>query len=84
MATASERAYFDRIAQQNRSLCPDEVPASLAEMFDRMEQIRRTLGALADPGIAGSHDGDLPSHLAFIERSKEIRRRAAKRAPGAR
>ncbi len=83
-ATTSERAYFDRIAEQNRSLSGDEVPGSLAEMFDRIEEIRRTLGALANPGIAGSDDGDLPSHLAFLERSKEIRRRAAERAQGAR
>ncbi len=76
-ASTADRAYFQRIARQNPSLSQDAPPTSLAEMFDRLEQIVHTLGALAESGIAGSGDGDLASHLAFLERSKEIRHRAA-------
>jgi hypothetical protein len=79
-ATASDRAYFARIARQNPTLPGDDVPASLAEMFDRIEQIERSLGTLARPGLSGSDDGDLASHLAFLERAKEIRRREAQHA----
>jgi hypothetical protein len=53
-------------------------------MFDRLERIHSALGALSEPGIAGSDDGDLASHLAFLERSKEIRRREAEHAKSAR
>jgi hypothetical protein len=73
-ATAADRAYFEKIAQQNRALEEDDIPASLAEMFDRLERMRRSHGDLATPGVAGPGDGDLPSHLAFLERSKEIGR----------
>jgi hypothetical protein len=83
-ASAAERAYFDRIARQNPTLSGDAVPASLSEMFDRIEQIEASLGALARPGITGSDTGDLLSHLAFLERAKEIRRREAEHAQNAR
>ncbi len=76
-ASTADRAYFQRIARQNPSLSQDVAPSSLAEMFDRLEQIVHTLGALAKPGIAGSDDGDLAFHLAFLERCKEIQHRAA-------
>ena len=77
-ASASDRAYFKRIAEQNPSLSSEAPPSSLRAMFDRLEQIHRALGALAEPGVAGSNDGDLSFHLAFLERSREIRRREAK------
>ena len=76
-ASSADRAYFERIAQRNRSLEEDPVPTSLAEMFDRLEQIRRTHGALASPGIPGPDDGDLASHLAFLQRLREIERGGA-------
>jgi hypothetical protein len=81
-ASADDRAYFARIARQNRSLEDEDVPESLAEMFDRLEHIRRTLGPLAEPGIEADADdeGDLASHRAFLERVREIRRRGANRA----
>jgi hypothetical protein len=82
-ATSSDRAYFERVAAQNDSLSAEAAPVSLAEMFDRIEQMRRTLGALANPGLTGSDDGDLASHLAFLERIKEIRGRGAKRTQDA-
>jgi len=83
-ASGSDRAYFARIARQNPTLAGDALPGSLAEMFDRIEQIERSLGALARPGLVGSDDGDLASHLAFLKRAKEIRRRETEHAQSAR
>jgi len=71
-ATASDRAYFERVRQQNDQLAEPAVPASLAEMFERLEAIRRIHGPLAEPGIAGGGDGDLASHLAYLERLRRI------------
>jgi hypothetical protein len=79
-ATAEDRAYFARIGEENRSLREAEVPRSLAEMFDRLEDIRRTLGPLSEPGLDVDGEGDLASHRAFLERVGEIRRRGANRA----
>ena len=78
-ASPSDREYFARIARDNRALGDERAPASLAEMFDRLEQIRRTAGALARPGIAEDGDGDLAGHLAFLERVRAVERRGAKR-----
>ena len=79
-ASASDRAYFDRVARQNASLKDDGVPASLAEMFDRLERIRSDLGALATPGRDAHDEGDLAAHLAFYERWRRIRSRGTDRA----
>jgi hypothetical protein len=78
-ATSSERDYFARVARQNRALGDECAPASLAEMFDRLEQIRRSVGALAFPGVAEAGDGDLAGHLAFLERVRAVERRGARR-----
>jgi len=74
-----DRAYFERIARQNASLPEDLPPASLAEMFDRLERIRRIHGSLAHPGAADADDGDLASHLALLRRGKQIARGDANR-----
>ena len=79
-ASAQDRAYFERIARQNRTLEDAQVPGSLSEMFDRLEHIRRTLGRLAVPGVEADDEGDLASHRAFLERVREIGRRGANRA----
>jgi hypothetical protein len=75
--SSAERAYLERIDRDNRALETDGVPASLAEMFERLERIRRSHGALARPGVGGSDDGDLAAHLAFLERRRMIERRGA-------
>ena len=76
-ASSADRDYFARIARQNREIQDERVPASLAEMFDRLERIRRSLGALAWPGAEGADEGDLPGHLAFLERQRTVGRRGA-------
>jgi hypothetical protein len=76
-ASSSEREYFARVARGNRAIEDEKAPASLAEMFDRLEQIRRSHGALARPGAAGDDDGDLASHLAFLRRVRRVKGRGA-------
>jgi hypothetical protein len=77
-ASSADREYFARLARQNLAIEDETPPASLAEMFDRLEKIRRSHGALARPGVARSAEGDLPGHLAFLERIKAVARRGAK------
>lgn len=79
-ASSEEREYFARVARQNRALDDESPPASLAEMFDRLEALRRTLGPLAQPGVGQNDEGDLQEHLAFLERVRAVRRRGAKRS----
>lgn len=74
-ASRSERDYFARVGSANRTLGGEAVPASLAEMFDRLDEIRRSYGPLAEPGVRDGGEGDWPSHLAFLERIKTIGRR---------
>jgi hypothetical protein len=78
-ASSSEREYFARVARENRELRDERAPASLAEMFDRLAQIRRSVGTLARPGVAEAGDGDLAGHLAFLERVRAVERRGARR-----
>jgi len=77
-ASSSDREYFARIARQNRALDDERPPSSLAEMFDRLDAMRRSLGGLARPGAAEPGDGDLPGHLAFLARVRAIERGGAK------
>jgi hypothetical protein len=74
-ASRSEREYFARVGSANRALGGESVPGSLAEMFDRLEQIRCASGALARPGLQEAGEGDWPSHLAFLERIRTTGRR---------
>ena len=78
-ASAQDRAYFARVSRQNRELEQDPPPASLAEMLDRLEEMRRSLGSLALPGVARDDEGDLASHLAYLERCRQIAGRGTKR-----
>jgi len=50
-ASQADREYFARVARQSRALEQESAPASLAEMFDRLDRIRQTLGSLARPGL---------------------------------
>jgi hypothetical protein len=69
-----------RIARDNVALQDDRPPASLAEVFDRLEQIRATHTEIGAPTRHDDAVGDLESHLAFLERSRELRRRGKKDA----
>ena len=71
-ASQADREYFARVARANLVLGDDEPPSSLEEMFDRLDQIRHELGALAKPGIAGADDGDLEGHLRFLARQRYV------------
>ncbi len=79
-ASSSDREYFARIARQNRLLDDERPPGSLAEMFDRLEAMQRSLGKLARPGAAEIGEGDLPGHLAFLARVRAVERGGAKRS----
>ena len=70
--SAADREYMRRLGEANRMLLRDEhPPATLREMFDRMERIERNLGKWAKPGIPGG-DGDLASHQAYLERRRAL------------
>jgi hypothetical protein len=71
-ATASDRDYFRRVERGNRELSSSPPPASLAEMFERLETAARQLGSLAAPGRGGSSDGDLSSHLAYLHQIHSV------------
>jgi hypothetical protein len=71
-ASEADRAHMRKIGEAKRTLAREsKPPASLSEMFERMEQIARWHGALAKPGVDGG-DGDLDSHLAYLERRKTL------------
>jgi hypothetical protein len=76
-ASEAERAYLARVAAQSRALEDERPPASLAEMFDRLDAIRRAHGALAQPGIPAEDESELRSHLRLYERWRELQRRGA-------
>ena len=69
-ASSEDRRYFHRVAAANRHLAEVEPPATLAEMFDRLERTAEQLGPLARSGVEDSDPpgDDLGSHLAFLER----------------
>ena len=71
-ASAQERRYFRRIAAANFRLDDGGPPASLAEMFDRLEDMQRRQGPLGGAGTGGPHSGDLESHLAYLARLRSI------------
>ena len=75
-ATSNDRAYFRRVAAANARLDDDRPPASLNEMFERLERMQYRLGPLGWPGeevdAADPPDGDLASHLAYLERLRSI------------
>ena len=78
-ASDKDRAYFLRVARQADRLKRASPPASLAEMFARLDQIRAVHGPLSQPGIDRESEGDLQSHLAFLARVRMIREREVRR-----
>lgn len=71
-ASRADRAHFERVAAASVALAEDEPPRSLAEVFDRLEAIRRTLGAAARPGLVGEDDSELEAHLRVFRLGREI------------
>lgn len=78
-ASEADRAYLSRIAKGLEPIGDERPPASLAKMFDRLEALERSLGALAKPGIEGEDEDELRSHLRIYERTREIEAPGAKR-----
>lgn len=70
MRSDTEKAYFQRVRDQNRSL-KDEPPGSLQEMFDRMAAFESALGELVSP-MKSSDKGDLDSHLSYLKRLRRL------------
>lgn len=68
----ADRAHFRAIAEASGPLPEDAPPRSLAELFDRLEAMRRALGPLAQPGVAGEDASELDAHLHVLRRGKEI------------
>jgi hypothetical protein len=83
-ASRAERRHFERIAAASGALPEDAPPRSLAEVFDRLDAIRRTLGDAARPGVAGSDESELEAHLRVLRRGREVGPGGAKRTRGAR
>jgi hypothetical protein len=71
----SDRAHFRAIGEVSGPLPEDGPPRSLAEMFERLDAIRRQLGAAARPGVAGEDESELEAHLRVLRRGREIRQR---------
>jgi hypothetical protein len=76
----ADRAHFRAVAEASGPLPEDAPPRSLAELFDRLDAMRRALGPLAQPGVAGEDLAELEAHLRVLRRGKEIGRRGTQRA----
>jgi hypothetical protein len=79
LVSEADREHFRAIAEANGPLPDDAAPRSLAEMFDRLDAIRRSLGPAAQPGRAGEDESELESHLRVWRRGLEIRGRGENR-----
>jgi hypothetical protein len=76
----ADRAHFRSVAAASLPLPDDRPPRSLAEMFERLEIIRRRLGPAARPGVVGEDESELEAHLRVLRRGREIADRGTKRA----
>jgi hypothetical protein len=76
-ASPADREHFRRIAEASGPLPEDAPPRSLLEMFERLEMIRRTLGAVTQPGVMGESEAELEAHLRVLRRGREIGARGA-------
>lgn len=75
VASEEERAYFERVAASNRANHPEPAPNSLTEVFRRLADIRRTAGALAEPGLPREDKSELAAHLRLYDKYRELRAR---------
>ena len=78
-ASQADRDYFARIARANLLLADEVAPASLDEMFDRLERITREFGDLAQPGIAPADETSRHDHAHFLARMRSAATRATQR-----
>ncbi len=67
-ASDADREHFRRVAEANADDPEATPPATLAEMFERLTALRRTLGAWAAAGIEGEDASELEAHLRVIRR----------------
>jgi hypothetical protein len=77
-ATQAEREYFARLGRNSRALAAadNRPPRSSQESLDRLADMRRTLGTLADAGIVDADPrGDLDSHLAYLAQIRAVLKR---------
>jgi hypothetical protein len=83
-ASRADREHFARIAKANGALPEDRPPDSLAEVFERLDAMRRALGAAAQPGLVGEDASELEAHLRVVRRGREIEARGTQRPRSAR
>jgi hypothetical protein len=79
-ASAGDRRHFERVAEASGPLPDDAPPRSLEEVFERLDAVRRTLGAASRPGVAGEDESELEAHLRVLRRGREIGAGGAKRS----
>jgi hypothetical protein len=78
--TAAEREHFRRIAEANRAEAAEVTPpASLSEMFDRLEALHRALGPFARAGVEGEDLSELDSHVRVVQRLRSADRGGSRR-----
>ena len=76
--SASDRAYFKKLARLNAAASRDERPAgTLREAFDRMERIERQRG-IDVRAVAQHHWPDYDSHMAYLKAVKAMAERERK------
>jgi hypothetical protein len=74
-ASDAERAYWKKLGEASRAAEAElPLPASLEEVFNRMNAIRASLGELAQPGLAADDD-------AAIEENRRTRERFLRKTP---
>ncbi|MBM4384443.1 MAG: hypothetical protein FJ091_13900 [Deltaproteobacteria bacterium] len=67
-ASEKDREHMRQIGEAKRRFAREsKPPASLAEMFARMEEIEARLGEFAKPGVPGG-ERELGSSLAYSQR----------------
>jgi hypothetical protein len=68
-ATEAERAYWKKLDEANRLAEPEAPPpATLEEVFERMNAIRRRLGPLAEPGLLADDEAAMKENLEIRDR----------------
>jgi hypothetical protein len=78
--TRAEREHFRRIAEANAAAeSGSSPPASLREMFDRLDALHRALGRFAQADPDGEDLAELDSHLRVVRRLRSPDRGGSRR-----